>query len=176
MRYNSPMFNTPSTRPQAMTALRQIARALSTAWDLDSTLDLIVRKTTEVMHVDSCTIYLLDPDGFTLRLRATTGLAKRALGRATLEMGEGMTGYAVQSNQPVFARDAQQDPHFKWVDEAEETRFASLLAVPLVIEADVIGALNVQTRTPHEFSEDEVELLSLIGDMAGRHAGQSATL
>ena len=160
------MFNTPSTRPQAMTALRQIARALSTAWDLDSTLDLIVRKTTEVMHVDSCTIYLLDPDGFTLRLRATTGLAKRALGRATLEMGEGMTGYAVQSNQPVFARDAQQDPHFKWVDEAEETRFASLLAVPLVIEADVIGALNVQTRTPHEFSEDEVELLSLIGDMA----------
>ena len=160
------MFNTDSTRPQAMTALRQIARALSTAWDLDTALDLIVRKTTEVMHVDSCTIYLVDSDGSTLRLRATTGLANRALGRATLEMGEGMTGYAVQSNQPVFARDAQQDPHFKWVDEAEETPFASLLAVPLVIEANVIGALNVQTRTPHEFSDDEVALLSLIGDIA----------
>lgn len=160
------MFNSKSTRPQAMSALREIARALSTAWDLDSTLDLIVRKTTEVMHVDSCTIYLVDADGSTLRLRATTGLAQRALGRATLELGEGMTGYAVQSNQPVFARDAQQDPHFKWVDEAEETPFASLLAVPLVIEANVIGALNVQTRTPHDFSETDVALLSLIGDMA----------
>ncbi|MAU00376.1 MAG: hypothetical protein CL608_24810 [Anaerolineaceae bacterium] len=160
------MFNTHSTRPQALSALREIARALSTAWDLDTTLDLIVRKTTEVMHVDSCTIYLLDPDGSTLRLRASTGLANRALGRATLEMGEGMTGYAVQSNQPVFARDAQLDPHFKWVDEAEETPFASLLAVPLVIDVDVIGALNVQTRTPHDFSENEVALLSLIGDMA----------
>ncbi len=160
------MFRNQSTRPQAMNALREIARALSTAWDLDTTLDLIVRKTTEVMRVDSCTIYLVDPDGSTLRLRATTGLANRALGRATLEMGEGMTGYAVQSNQPVFARDAQQDPHFKWVDEAEETRFVSLLAVPLVIETNVIGALNVQTRLPLDFSEDDVALLSLIGDMA----------
>ncbi len=164
--YNFLMFNTQSTRAQALGALREIARALSIAWDLDTTLDLIVRKTTEVMHVDSCTIYLVDPDGSTLRLRASTGLANRALGRATLEMGEGMTGYAVQSNQPVFARDAQHDPHFKWVDEAEETPYASLLAIPLVIEADVIGALNVQTRTPHDFSADEVNLLSLIGDIA----------
>ncbi|WP_420628761.1 GAF domain-containing protein [Candidatus Leptofilum sp.] len=160
------MFNTPSARPQAMSALREIARALSTAWDLDTAHDLIVRKTTEVMHVDSCTIYLLDPDGRTLRLRASTGLAQRALGRATLAVGEGMTGYAVQSNQPVFARNAQLDPHFKWVDEAEESPFASLLAVPLQIEADVIGAMNVQTLRPHEFSTDEVALLSLIGDIA----------
>lgn len=160
------MFNTDTTRPQAMAALRQISRALSTAWDLDSTLDLIARKTTEVMQVDSCTIYLLDEVSKTLRLRATTGLAHRALGRAVLEMGEGMTGHAVQSNRPVFARDAQQDPHFKWVDEAEETNFSSLLAVPLVIEAEAIGALNVQTRMPHDFSAAEVELLSLIGDLA----------
>jgi two-component system, sensor histidine kinase PdtaS len=160
------MFNADTTRPQAMTALRQISRALSTTWDLDSTLDLIARKTTEVMQVDSCTIYLLDAASKTLRLRATTGLAKRALGRAVLEMGEGMTGYAVQSNRPVFARNAQQDPHFKWIDEAEETRFTSLLAVPLVIEAEAIGALNVQSRTPRDFSSAEVELLSFIGDIA----------
>jgi two-component sensor histidine kinase len=160
------MLTPKSTRPQAVTALRQIAQALSTAWDLDSTLDLIVRKTTEVMQVDSCTLYLVDAKSLTLRLRATTGLAKRALGRATLEMGEGMTGFAVQSNQPVFARHAREHPRFKWVDEAEETQFASLLAVPLLIEEEVIGALNVQTKMPHDFVPDEVELLSLIGDIA----------
>src|SRR5688572_30249691 len=93
----------PSSRPQALTALRAIARALSAAWDLDTTLDLIARKTTEVMAVDSCTIYLPDPDGRTLRLRATTGLARRALGRATLQVGEGMTGYAVESGRPIHA-------------------------------------------------------------------------
>jgi len=155
-----------STRPQAVTALRDIARALSTAWDLHTTLDLIARKTTEVMHVNSCTIYLLDPDGQTLRLRATTGLDKRALGLATLEVGEGMTGYAVQGNRPVYASHAQDDPHFKRVKGTGETAFHSLLAVPLVIETKAIGALNVQTFKAHEYSPEEVEVLSLIADLA----------
>ncbi len=155
-----------STRPQAVSALREIARALSAAWDLDTTLDLIARKTTEVMHVDSCTIYLLDPDSDTLRLRASTGLSRRALGRATLQVGEGMTGYAVQTNQPVFAAAAQEDPRFKQVLEAEEASYRSLLAVPLVIEDQPIGALNVQTLTTRQFSPEEIEVLSLVSDLA----------
>ncbi len=158
---------TPSpTRPQALTALREIAQALSTAWDLDTTLDLIVRKTTEVMHVDSCTIYLLDPDGQTLRLRATTGLARRALGRATLKVGEGMTGYAVAGNRPIYASRAQDDRHFKWLAGTDEVAFQSLLAVPLVIENQPIGALNVQTHAAHDYSTGEIEVLSLIADLA----------
>ena len=154
------------TRPQAFAALREIVRSLSSAWDLDTVLDLIARKTTEVMQVDSCTIYLLDPDGRSLRLQASTGLAKRALGRSTLRVGEGMTGYAVQHNQPIFAADARQNPYFKMVEEADETGFSSLLAIPLVIDDKPIGALNVQTSDVHHFSPDEVEVLSLIGDLA----------
>ena len=146
--------------------MREIAGALSTAWDLDTTLDLIARKTTEIMHVDSCTIYLLDPDEPTLRLRASTGLAQRALGRATLKVGEGMTGYAVQSNSPVHASNAQDNPHFKWVEEAEERDFHSLLAIPLVVEEQPIGALNVQTIEVHKYDDAEIEVLSLIGDLA----------
>ncbi len=155
-----------AARPRALAALRQIARALSTAWDLDSTLDLIARKTTEVMQVDSCSIYLLDPDGATLRLRATTGLAQQMLGLATLKVGEGMTGHAVARNRPVYAGDAQHNPHFKYVQGTSEGAFHSLLAVPLLIEETPIGALNVQTIERHEYTTREVETLSLIGDLA----------
>lgn len=154
------------TRPQALAALREMARALSNAWDLATTLDLIARKTTEVMHVDSCTIYLLDPDGKRLRLMATTGLARRALGRAVLKIGEGMTGFAVRSNRPVYSANARMDPHFKMVDEAEELNFRSLLAVPMTIESRPIGALNVQTVTYHDYTPGEIEVVSLIGDLA----------
>ncbi len=153
-------------QPDAFTALREIARSLSAAWDLDTTLDLIARKTTEVMGVDSCTIYLLDPDGALLRLRATTGLARRSLGRATLAVGEGMTGRAVVKNRPVYAADAQHDPHFKWVDDTREGRFRSLLAVPLVLGGEPIGALNVQTRDTHDYPRAEVDILTLIADLA----------
>jgi two-component sensor histidine kinase len=101
-----------------------------------------------------------------LRLRGTTGLSKRALGRATLRMGEGMTGFAVARNEPVFAQDAQLDPHFKWVDEAEESPLHSLLAVPMTIEGTVIGAINVQTKQPYDFTPSEIEILSLIAELA----------
>ena len=72
--YNRRMFSI------GLAPLREIARAIAAASDLNTTLDLIAHKTTEVMGVDSCTIYLLDPDRETLRLRASTGLAKRAVG------------------------------------------------------------------------------------------------
>ena len=153
-------------RSQIFTVLREMAQTLSLAWDLDTTLALIARKTADLMQADSCTIYLLDPDRQTLRLRASTGLAHRAVGRATLQVGEGMTGYAVEAGQPVHAQDAQHNPHFKRVDEAEELDFQSLLAVPLMIEERPIGAMNVQTLIPHYFVNEEVEILSLIGDLA----------
>ena len=155
-----------STRPQSVSALREIARTISAAWDLDTTLDLIARKTTEVMQVDSCTIYLLDPGSDVLRLQASTGLARRALGRATLKVGEGMTGFAVAKNQPIYSANAQDDPHFKQVVEAEETPYQTLLAVPLVVEGKPIGALNIQTIAQQTFSDDEIEVLSLVADLA----------
>ncbi len=149
-----------------LAALREIARAISAVRDLDSTLDLIAHKTTEVMGVDSCTIYLLDPDKQTLRIRASTGLSRRAVGRGTLTIGEGLTGYAVEHNQPAFARTAQSDRRFKFVPGADEQQFVSLLAVPMVSEERPIGAMNVQTLEPHDYTPDEIELLSLIGDLA----------
>jgi two-component sensor histidine kinase len=152
--------------PRAFTALREIARALSSALDLDTTLDLIARKTTEIMGVDSCAIYLLDADDVTLRLRASTGLARQALGLATLQVGEGMTGYAVVRNRPVYAADAQHDPHFKWLEDTEERRFRSLLAVPLLLNGRPIGALNVQTAAPRDYTAEEIDVLALVGDLA----------
>jgi len=152
--------------PRSFAALREIARSLSSAWDLDTTLDLIARKTTEMMAVDSCAIYMLDTDDVTLRLRASTGLAREALGLATLQVGEGMTGHAVKENRPVYAADAQHDPHFKWLAGTEEWRFHSLLAVPLALDGRPIGALNVQTAAPRDYTAAEIDMLALLGDLA----------
>lgn len=158
---------TEAERLQILTILREIAKTLNKAWNLDSTLDLITKKTAEILNMDSCSIYLLEPDGMTLRLRASTGLAERALGRATLQVGQGMTGFAVAENRPIYASDAQTDPHFKWVERTSENIFHSLLAVPMVSANDhPIGAMNIQSKTKHQFSPYEIALLALIADLA----------
>jgi two-component sensor histidine kinase/putative methionine-R-sulfoxide reductase with GAF domain len=147
-------------------ALRDISQAISAALDLDTTLQLITRKTAEVMRMDSCSIYLLDPAGEYLILRATTGLAPEAIGRARLRFGEGLTGDAARSGVPVYSSDAASDPRFVYVPGTREYAFRSLLAVPLRVAGKVLGAMNVQTTAIHEYGPDEVELLTIIADLA----------
>jgi two-component system, sensor histidine kinase PdtaS len=149
-----------------LTALREMGRAINAAWELQATLELITRRTAGVMGMDSCSIYLLDGDGERLVLKATTGLAAESVGKASLRLGEGLTGWAAQAGEPVAVADAGSDPRFKFLPETEESRFQSLLAVPLVNQGRVIGAMNVQTRANHSFGSDEVELLGLIADLA----------
>jgi signal transduction protein with GAF and PtsI domain len=149
-----------------ISALREISRAISAALDLDTTLTLITRKTAEVMRVDSCSIYLLDASREYLVLKATTGLAPEAVGRARLHLGEGLTGWAAANGEPVASTNAPADPRFKFLPETHETLFQSLLAVPLAVGGKVLGAINVQTTGTHEYGEDEIELLSIIADLA----------
>lgn len=147
-------------------ALREITRAISAAWTLDEILDLITRITARVMDVDSCSIYLIDDGGKSLTLKATTGLAPGAVGHAHLKLGEGLTGHAAKIGKPVAASHAARDPHFKYLPETKEKMFQSLLAVPLIARGKVIGAVNVQTRAGREYSPDDIELFSIIADVA----------
>ncbi len=149
-----------------ISTLREITRAISAAGSLDQILSLITRKTARVMEVDSCSIYLLDDGRDYLVLKATTGLAPEAVGHARLKFGEGLTGHAAKIGKPVAASHASRDPRFKYLPETKEAMFQSLLAVPLISRDKVIGAINVQTREGREYSPDEIELLSIIADVA----------
>lgn len=164
-----------SKKTAEITALRAISRAIGEALDLDSTLHLITRTTAEVMGMDSCSIYLLDQTGEYLALKATTGLAPEAIGRARLRFGEGLTGWAAREGQPVASSDAASDPRFVYLPETQEYHFRSLAAVPLVTAGRVLGAINVQTTARHEYRPDEMELLGVIADLAAG-AIEKATL
>ncbi len=147
-------------------ALREIGKAINSAWGLESTLELITRRTTQVMGMDSCSIYLLDEGRKGLVLKSSTGLNRAAIGRGFLHVGEGLTGWAVLHNKAAWSSEAHADPRFHFVPGTDEARFSSLLAVPLVNQGHVVGAINVQTRSRHEWSEEDIELLGLIGDLA----------
>lgn len=149
-----------------LAALHDIGEALSGAWNLSMTLHKITETTAQAMGMDSCSIYLVDKARRVLILKASTGLSSAAINIGKLQMGEGITGTAAESGKPVAARDAANDPRFKYVPGTEEQKFKSLLAVPLISQGKILGAMNVQTRTFHEFRQSEIELLSLISELA----------
>jgi len=149
-----------------LAAVREISRAIAEAQDLDSTLDLITRRTTEVMHVDSCSIYLYNNTQDKLILAASTGLNQDGIGLVYLPHGAGLTGWAAEHREGVAVTDAFADERFYQVVGSGEGRFRSLMAMPLVTHGKVIGAVNVQTAQQHEFTEDEIELFNFITELA----------
>lgn len=147
-------------------ALHDIGKALSSAFDLHTTLHKITETTAAVMRLDSCSIYLWDKKQNALVLKASTGLSPKAFNVGKLALGEGITGAALQSGRSVAVRDAANDPRFKYIPGTEEENYKSLAAVPLISQGNKIGAMNVQTARFHHWTRPEIDLLELIGELA----------
>src|SRR5438309_1147878 len=71
---------------------------------------------------------------------------------------------AAATRAPVMIESqAHLDPRFKHFPNLPEDEYESILAVPILTRDGTLeGALNVRTREPRSFSEDEVELLLAI--------------
>jgi two-component sensor histidine kinase len=78
--------------------------------------------------------------------------------------GEGITGSAAENRAPVMiATGANMDPRFKNFPNLPEDEYESILAVPILARGERLeGALNLRTREPRHFTEDEIELLLAI--------------
>ncbi len=149
-----------------LAAIRDISRAIAEAQDLKDTLDLITRRSTEVMQVDSCSIYLFNQARDKLILAASTGLNQDGIGSYFIPAGAGLTGWAAEHREAVALSDAFADPRFFRILGSGESRYPSLMSMPLVSRDKVIGAANVQTRLRHVFSEEEKELFGFITELA----------
>ncbi|MGH7902788.1 MAG: helix-turn-helix domain-containing protein [Candidatus Dormibacteraceae bacterium] len=147
--------------------LQRLARAAASTRQPDELVGLIIRETTSAMATDVCSLYLLQPGG-RLLLSATNGLDENMVGIATLEVGEGVTGWVARTNQPLVVPDVSLDPHWKWVPHVDQRRFHSMLSVPIESGSRLVGVLNVQAESRRTFSGEDIEFLtSIAGQVAG---------
>src|SRR5437867_11622296 len=131
--------------------LHEVAQLASSARDWDEMLRIVIDRTTDAMRAEVSSLYLLEkPEGI-LRLVATNGLNRRSIGRATLRIGEGITGWVANARVPLAVRDVRSEPRWKWVRGTDQPRFISMLSVPLIVRDDVVGVMNVQTVEARDF-------------------------
>jgi phosphotransferase system enzyme I (PtsP) len=87
---------------------------------------------------------------------AAIGLNRESVGRVQLPVGEGLTGLAAKLGEPLVIERAQEHPSYKYFPETGEERYASLMAVPLVVRGVTIGVILVQTCESRKFDAHEV--------------------
>jgi PAS domain S-box-containing protein len=83
--------------------------------------------------------------------------------------GRGPTGTVIRSGKPYVCKSMQSDINFKpWLKEAEKRAYTASLVLPLIsFEGETFGALNIYSKEPNPFSDEEVNLLTeLANDFA----------
>jgi two-component system, sensor histidine kinase PdtaS len=146
--------------------LTETIAAVNSTLDLEEVLSLVAREVADALAADACFVYLYDEQAGELVLRATFGTrVEEMTGRPRMRPGEGITGAAAASREPVMiAAQAHLDERFKAFPNLPEDEYESILAVPILARQKLLeGALNVRTREAREFSAAEIDLLVAIG-------------
>src|SRR3954463_11881612 len=142
--------------------LNEIAQLATQARDWDELMRSIVDGTTAAMGVEVCSFYLADTARSRLTLAATNGLDRGQVGKVSLAWGQGITGRVAATRTPIAVEDVTRDARFSGVRGFDIEGLARMLSVPLVWHDDVVGVLNVQSRGPRQFDEDEIAFLGTI--------------
>ncbi|HZQ15853.1 MAG TPA: GAF domain-containing protein [Gaiellaceae bacterium] len=153
------------TAERHLRLLSDTVEAVNSTLDLQEVLGLVADKVADALETEACFVYLYDERSDELVLRATHGTRLDELTRRPrMRPGEGITGSAAAARAPVMlASQAHLDPRFKHFPNLPEDEYESILAVPILTRDGTLeGALNVRTRRPRTFTEDEVELLLTI--------------
>jgi signal transduction histidine kinase len=168
---NVRLFKELQARTQELTrsvgelqALGEVGRAVSSTLDVETVLDTIVSRASQLAGTDSCSVYEYDEQAQHLLLRATYNLddAVAAVAqRAPIRRGEGVAGRMAVTLEPVQIADIAEPGAYSGPlrDVLLQTGTRALLGVPLLREDQLIGGLTVTKKTPGEFPPEVVELL-----------------
>src|SRR5213078_4518871 len=148
--------------------LHRISESISNTLDLEAVLKHIVEVVVEATKAEACLLYLLSESREELILRASKNPHPKLIGRITIGLGEGITGWvARERTRVVIPSNASDDPRFKFFHNLPEDRHQAFLSVPIMAKREVIGVINVQHKHPHRHRAHEVALMTTMGRQVG---------
>lgn len=130
--------------------------------ELDDILDDVCRIAAGIMESDVSSVYMTDEEGRCLVLRATHGLNKSLVGKASVPIDKGLTGWSVRNNQLVAVADVRKDARYHPIEGSGEEPFVAYICCPLRIQEEVTGVMTVRRNQALKWTTDEKTLFELI--------------
>jgi GAF domain-containing protein len=146
--------------------LSEVSQAITSNIYLEEILHLFVTMTARTMGYKICTVMLVEPEKGELVIKATQADSKEYLKKPNLKVGESVAGRVVAERRIITLLDVQQAPDYNFPDIAQRAGVRSLASVPLMIQGNVIGALNCYTEKVHQFSKEEMAILQALASQA----------
>jgi two-component system, NtrC family, sensor kinase len=149
---------------EKLTALGEVSRAVSSTLDVETVLDTIVSRASQLASADGCSIFEYDEGTEQFELRATHNVDTafvEALRAVLLRKGEGLMGRAAEMREPIQIPDITQPGAYQSSVRDTLIRFGyrALLSVPLLREDQIIGSLSFNRKAPGDFPPEVVDVL-----------------
>lgn len=150
-------------RYDRLNLLYQVGNVIHSTLEPQEALQLILDEAVRLVSATSGSTVLLNPMNGLLEIHASKGLPPGA-GNLKLRLGEGVTGWVARTGQPARVGDVTRDPRYVMV--RPEVR--SELAVPLEVNGEVRGVLNVDSDRLEAFNAQDQELLEALAAQAAK--------
>ncbi len=155
-------------RTREVQILHRISESISSSLEQEIVLKQIVEVVVEVTKADACLLYLLSEEKDELILRASKNPHPRLIGRISIGLGEGITGWVAREKVPVvIPRNAAEDARYKFFHRLPEDRYQAFVSVPIMSKGEIIGVINVQHKRSKRYSEETLALLTTIANQVG---------
>jgi GAF domain-containing protein len=147
-----------------LTALGEVGRAVSSTLDLETVLSTIVSRAIQLSGTNGGSVYEYDEATAEFSLRASRDLPEAYIEQVRdtrPRKGEGAVGRVAQTREPVQIADISDPAAYesRVRNTLLQIGLRALLAVPLIAEDRLVGALIVMRKRTGTFAAEEVALL-----------------
>ncbi len=164
---------------ERLEALVSIIRQISSTLDQELILTMIIQNARELLNAEASSLFLVDNKTGDLILHIAQDVHKTNLPPIRMPAGSGIIGYVVQTGEAVRVNNAAQDErHFRHVDDISGIKTQSLLAVPLIsptvdlgqergmTKPQIIGGLEAINKLDGVFTAEDEQLLIALAHQA----------
>ena len=159
------MFEDARKRITQIELINKISSRLTSMLQLDKLLSVSTSLIQETFNYFDVTVFLLTDDKSEVELVAHSGNFVDFLPHGYRQSSnKGIIGWVAQHNEKILCNDVLQDPRYL-AYEYHNTR--SELAIPIKIDNEVVGILNVEDTKLHAFDETDSVVLGTLSDQLG---------
>ena len=149
---------------ERLAALRSIDLAISSVFDLQITLTILINEVIKQLNVDAASVLLVQPGSSRLEYVAGQGFYTRKIETTSLRIGEGNASRAVMERQIIQIPDLANHPgKFVRAQMLAQEEFVSYYAVPLISKGEVKGVLEIFNRSRLNPDREWLDFLETLG-------------
>jgi signal transduction histidine kinase len=154
---------------EELKALAEVSRAVSSSLDLETVLATIAARAVPLSDADAGALYEFDEAARVLRLQAHHNMSDElvaAIQARPVRLGEGISGAAAARREPIQIADLDSEAGYTFRDEMRRPGYRAFLAVPMLREDALVGALMVCRQAPGAFADETVRLVQTLANQS----------